>query len=123
MADRSDNFLELATLTSEAIEEIGRLRKTAGLNTEDLQEISDVLENCGMLKSSEKETFIKTASDNPKSLVSAIKFIAGRANHNPVVTTDNAVGTIVKGASDNTEEIPDRDASYVALYESRKKFI
>lgn len=123
MADR-ENFLELAMLASEAIEVAGKLQKAAALDTDDLNKISEVLTDCGLLQASEQEAFIKTASDNPKSLVTAIEYIAKTAGRKSVVPVDSPIGTIVKSADSHTEEeVLDRDEPFVRLYSSRNKLI
>lgn len=119
MADR-EAFLELAEIASEAIEVAGSLQKSAALGTEELGKISEVLTGCGLLKESEQEAFIKTASNNPKSLVAAFEYMAKVAGRRSVDPVDSPIGTIVKSAVEHKEEILDRDEPFVRLYSSRK---
>ena len=122
MANREE-FLELAALAGEAIEVAKSLQKAASLGTDDLNKISEVLKENGLLKESEQEAFIKTASDNPKTLISAFEFIAKRASHDTMVSANSPVGTIVKSAVEHKEEILDKDEPFVRLYSSRNKLI
>ena len=119
-ADKMANteaFLELATLAREAIDEAARLHKTASIDSVDINNIAGTLVDCGLLKKAEKEAFIKTASENPKTLVCAINWIAKKASGHTVVTTHEPVGTIVKDFE--SDKAIDHDQPYIDLYSNR----
>lgn len=118
----TEEYLELAALAGEAIEEARRLQKSAALGKDDLSKMASVLTDCGLLQASEQEAFIKTASDNPKTLISAFEYIAKKANNNSMNSANGPVGFIVKSAEHECE-VPDRDEPFVKLYSSRNKLI
>lgn len=113
----TEEFLELATIAREAIDEAARLQKTASIDNGDINAIAGTLVDCGLLRKTEKEAFIKTASNNPKTLVNAIQWIAKKASSNTVVSTSDPVGTIVKDLS--SDKYTDPNQPYLDLYSGR----
>lgn len=113
----TEEFLELATIAREAIDEAARLQKTASLGVDDMTTIATTLVGCGLLKKSEKEAFIKTASKNPKTLVGAINWIAKKASGHTVAPTHEPVGTIVKDFE--SDKAINHDQPYIDLYSNR----
>lgn len=112
----TEEFLELATLAREAIDEAARLQKTASIDTDDINTIASTLVDCGLLKRTEKGAFIKTASKNPKTLVGAIEWIAKKASGNIASPANDPVGVIVK---DLDTGVVNHDQPYINLYSSR----
>lgn len=113
----TEEFLELATLAREAIDEAARLQKTASIDNGDIDNIAGTLVDCGLLRKAEKEAFIKTASANPKTLVNAIQWIAKKASNNIMAPAHDPVGTIVKDLG--TNQYTDHDQPYIDLYAGR----
>lgn len=113
----TEEFLELATLAREAIDEAARLQKTASIDSSDIDTIAGTLVDCGLLRTAEKEAFIKTASANPKTLVSAIQWMAKKASNNIMEPAHDQVGTIVKDLGNN--KCADHDQPYIDLYSGR----
>ena len=119
-ADKMANteaFLELATIAREAIDEAARLHKTASIDSVDITNIAGTLVDCGLLRKAEKEAFIKTASENPKTLVGAITWIAKKASGHIVAPTHEPVGTIVKDFE--SDKAINHDQPYIDLYSNR----
>lgn len=112
----TEEFLELATIAREAIDEAARLQKTASIGNDDITTIASTLVDCGLLKKSEKEAFIKTASENPKTLVGAITWIAKKASGNIASPANDPVGVIVK---DLDTGVTNHDQPYINLYSNR----
>ena len=113
----TEEFLELATIAREAIDEAARLQKTASIGTDDINVIACTLVDCGLLKKAEKEAFIKTASENPKTLVGAISWIAKKASGNTYTPAYEPVGVVVKDMS--IESAGNHDQPYLNLYSNR----
>lgn len=112
----TEEFLELATIAREAIDEAARLQKTASIDNADITTIAGTLVDCGLLRNAEKEAFIKTASENPKTLVKAIRWIAKKASGNIASPANDPVGVIVK---DLDTGITNHDQPYIDLYSGR----
>lgn len=112
----TEDILELATIAREAIDEAARLQKVAAFGNTEIEDIATSLVDSGLLKPVEKEAFIKTASNNPKTLVGAFKWVAKQASSNIVTSAPDTVGVIVKAPG---IESTDRDKPYMDLYRSR----
>lgn len=116
MVDEKD-YMEVFNMASEAISEVERLQKQASLSDESLEKTSHTLVDCGVIRSDQREMFVKTAKANPSTLLNCLEFMAKQA-HKSSTDQPTGVGTVVKvdkvGGS-----VPEHDRAFLQLYGRR----